>query len=195
MLEQFYESIMHLFGTINYTAVFIMMAIEATIIPFPSELPMLAVWIQSASWDMNPFLGLLVALAWVTVGTTCNYFLGYYIGDAFIEKYGKYFFIKKAAYHKAQKLSLLDANFYTFFCRLIPVVRQLISIPAGMVRMNYWKFLALTLAGSTIWLTILISLGYIFGKNQTMIKEYLTGITISIVLLTGIIWYWRHAKK
>jgi|GEM_PF-3587743 len=64
-----------------------------------------------------------------------------------------------------------------------------------MVRMNYWKFLALTLAGSTIWLTILISLGYIFGKNQTMIKEYLTGITIGIILLTGIIWYWRHAKK
>lgn len=195
MLEQFYESIVHLFGTIDYTAVFIMMALEASVIPFPSEIPMLAVWIQSASWDMHPLIGLLVALAGVTVGTTCNYFLGYYIWDAFIEKYGKYFFIKKSAYHKAQKLFIEDANFYTFFGRLIPVVRQLISIPAGMARMPYWKFLALSLAGSTLWLIILIIFGYIFGKNQELIKEYLSLITIWIVFLTGVLWYWRHGKK
>jgi membrane protein DedA with SNARE-associated domain len=94
----------------------------------------------------------------VILGTTVNYFLGYYIGDAFIEKYGKYFFIKKEAYHKAQKLFIEDANFYTFFGRLIPVVRQLISIPAGMARMNYWKFLSLSLAGSALWLMVLIAL-------------------------------------
>lgn len=195
MLEQFYEGIVHLFGTINYTAVFIMMTLEASVIPFPSEIPMLAVWIQSASWEMHPVSWLLVALMWVTLGTTVNYFLGYYIGDAFIEKYGKYFFIKKTAYHRAQKLFIEDANFYTFFGRLIPVVRQLISIPAGMARMNYWRFLMLSLAGSTIWLTILIILGYIFGKNQELIKEYLSGITIGIIFVTIIIWYWKHGKK
>lgn len=195
MLEQFYESIVHLFGTINYTAVFIMMAIEASVIPFPSEIPMLAVGIQSASWDMHPIIGLIVALLGVTVGTTFNYFLGYYVGDAFIEKYGKYFFIKKSAYHKAQKLFIEDANFYTFFGRLIPVVRQLISIPAGMARMNYWKFISLSLAGSTVWLTVLIVMGYVFGKNQELIKEYLSGITIGIVLIAIIVWYWKHGKK
>lgn len=195
MLEQFYESIVHLFGTINYVAVFIMMAIEASVIPFPSEIPMLAVGIQSASWDMNPIIGLFVALLGVTVGTTCNYFLGYYIWDAFIEKYGKYFFIKKSAYHKAQKLFMEDANFYTFFGRLIPVVRQLISIPAGMARMPYWRFLWLSLAGSALWLIVLITCGYIFGKNQELIKEYLSLITLSIIFLTGILWYWRHGKK
>lgn len=195
MLEQFYGVIEHLFGTINYTAVFIMMAIEASVIPFPSEIPMLAVGMQSASWDMNPIIGLIVALLGVTVGTTCNYFIGYYIWDAFIEKYGKYFFIKKSAYHKAQKLFIEDANFYTFFGRLIPVVRQLISIPAGMARMNYWKFISLSLAGSTIWLTILIVMGYMFGKNQELIKEYLSGITIGIALIAVIVWYWKHGKK
>jgi membrane protein DedA with SNARE-associated domain len=117
------------------------------------------------------------------------------VGDAFIEKYGKYFFIKKSAYHKAQKLFIEDANFYTFFGRLIPVVRQLISIPAGMARMNYWKFISLSLAGSTIWLTILIIMGYVFGKNQELIKEYLSGITIGIVLIVVIVWYWKHGKK
>lgn len=195
MLEQFYGLIEHFFQSIDYTAVFIMMTIEASVIPFPSEVPMLAVGIQSASGNMNPIIGLLVALAGVTIGTTCNYLLGYYIWDAFIEKYGKYFFIKKSAYHRAQKLFMEDANFYTFFGRLIPVIRQLISIPAGMAHMNYWRFLALSLAWSTIWLTILIIMGYVFGKNQELIKEYLTAITIGIVILTGSIWYIRHAKK
>lgn len=169
-----------------------MMAIEASVIPFPSEIPMLAVWIQSASWTMNPVVGLVVALLWVTIWTTLNYFLGYYIWDAFVEKYGKYFFIKKEAYHKAQKLFREDADFYTFFGRLIPVVRQLISIPAGMARMNYWRFITLSLSGSAIWLTILITMGYIFGKNQDLIKEYLSSITLVIIILTGIVWYWKH---
>jgi membrane protein DedA with SNARE-associated domain len=74
-------------------------------------------------------------------------------------------------------------------------VRQLISIPAGMARMNYWKFLALSLAGSTIWLVILIIMGYMFGKNQELIKEYLSIITIGIICIIGIIWYWKHGKK
>ena len=79
MLEQFYGLIEHFFQSIDYTAVFIMMTIEASVIPFPSEVPMLAVGIQSASGNMNPIIGLLVALAGVTIGTTCNYLLGYYI--------------------------------------------------------------------------------------------------------------------
>lgn len=115
MLHTFYDLIVGLFQSINYTAVFIMMTIEASVIPFPSEIPMLAVGIQSAGGTMNPVVGLVVALCGVFIGTSINYLLGYFIGDAFIEKYGKYFFIKKSAYHKAQKLFLEDANFYTFF--------------------------------------------------------------------------------
>jgi membrane protein DedA with SNARE-associated domain len=64
-----------------------------------------------------------------------------------------------------------------------------------MARMNYWKFLSLSLAGSALWLMVLIALWYVFGKNQELIKEYLSMITVSIVCLTGIIWYWKHNKK
>lgn len=75
MLESFYGYILHLFQTIDYWAVFIMMSIEASVIPFPSEIPMLAVGIQSARGMMNPIIGLLVALAGVFVGTTINYYI------------------------------------------------------------------------------------------------------------------------
>ena len=133
---------------------------------------MLAVGMQSASGSMNPLMGLIVALVGVWVGTTINYLIGYYIGDAFVEKFGKYFFIKKHDYHRAQALFNADAGFYTFFGRLIPVVRQLISIPAGMAHMPYVKFITLSLAGSTIWLSILIALGYFIGENTALIKQY-----------------------
>jgi len=77
-----------------------------------------------------------------------NYCLGRYVGDVFFEKYGKYFLIKKHAYEEAKKLYAKDASFYTFYGRLIPLVRQLMSLPAGMVHMPFWKFMSLTLAGS-----------------------------------------------
>jgi len=107
---------------------------------------------------MNPLTGLIISLIAIFIGATVNYYIGYYLGDAFFEKYGKYFFIKKHAYHEAKKLYAKDANFYTFFGRLIPLVRQLMSIPAGMVRMPFWKFMGLTLAGSAIWHIVLIVL-------------------------------------
>ncbi len=173
MLQAFYDYIFHFFNAIDYWAVFAMMLIEASVIPFPSEIPMLAVGIQSANGTMNPVIGFLIALLGVSIGTTLNYLIGYYLGDTFMEKYGKYFGIKKSAYHRAQELFQKDAQFYTFFGRLVPVVRQLISIPAGMAHMPYLRFLWLSLAGSSIWLAILITLGYVIGDNQTLIKQYI----------------------
>lgn len=193
MLVSFYGFILHLFQTIDYTAVFFMMLIEASLIPFPSEIPMLAVGIQSAHGTMNPFIGLFVALAGVFFGTSINYVLGYFIGATFVEKYGKYFGIKKPAYHRAQDLFQKDATFYTFFGRLLPVVRQLISIPAGMARMPYLKFISLSLAGSALWLAILILLGYFIGDNTELIRQYVTSITI-IIVLCGVTYFLLHHR-
>lgn len=171
-----------------------MMTIEASVIPFPSEIPMLAVGIQSAQGQMNPLLWLIIALCGVFIGTSVNYLLGYYIGDTFVEKYGKYFGIKKSAYHRAQELFQKDADFYTFFGRLIPVIRQLISIPAGMAGMPYFRFIILSLAGSAIWLTILITLGYFIGNNLALIKNYIAVITLTIIAIGGLYFVIRHKK-
>jgi len=193
MFDPFYEYIYHLFQTVDYTAIFVMMLIEASMLPFPSEVPMLAIGIQAAKGTMNPFLGLVISLVAIFIGATANYYIGYFIGDKFFEKYGKYFLIKKHAYHEAKRLYAADANFYTFYGRLIPLVRQLMSLPAGMVHMPYWKFISLTLAGSAIWHIILISMGYLIGDNTELIKSYLTWITL-ILLLCGLIWFADHHK-
>lgn len=193
MLVSFYGFILHLFQTIDYTAVFFMMLLESSLIPFPSEIPMLAVGLQSAHGTMNPFVGLFVALVGVFIGTSINYVLGYYLGDAFVEKYGKYFGVKRSAYHKAQELFQKDATFYTFFGRLLPVVRQIISIPAGMARMPYLKFISLSLAGSAIWLSLLILLGYFLGDNIELIRQYITSITL-IIIIGGVVYFLLHHR-
>ncbi len=158
MFDAFYGYIFQVFQTIDYGAVFVMMLIEASMLPFPSEIPLLAIGIQAAKGTMNPLLGFLISLIAIFIGATVNYGIGYYIGDSFLEKYGKYFLMKKHAYHEAKKLFAEDANFYTFYGRLIPLVRQLMSFPAGIVRMPYWNFIGLTLAGSGIWHAILITM-------------------------------------
>lgn len=182
MFGPFYEYIYHLFQTVDYTAIFIMMLIESSMLPFPSEVPMLAIGIQAARGTMNPFVGLAISLVAIFIGATVNYYIGYFIGDIFFEKYGKYFLIKKHAYHEAKKLYAEDANFYTFYGRLIPLVRQLMSLPAGMVHMPFWRFMGLTLAGSAIWHSILITMGYLIGDNAALIKNYTTGITLVFLL-------------
>lgn len=111
MLDPFYEYIYHLFQTVDYWAIFVMMLIESSMLPFPSEVPMLAIGIQAARGTMNPLVGLVISLVAIFIGATVNYYIGYYIGDVFFEKYGKYFLIKRHAYHEAKKLYAEDANF------------------------------------------------------------------------------------
>lgn len=96
--------------------------------------------------------------------------------------------IKKHAYEEAKKLYEKDANFYTFYGRLIPLVRQLMSLPAGMVHMPFGRFIGLTLAGSCIWHSILIALGYFIGDNSALISNYVTGITVFIII-AGVIYF------
>jgi membrane protein DedA with SNARE-associated domain len=194
MLTSFYEYIFHLFQSVDYGGIFIMMLIESSLIPFPSEVPMLAIGIQAAKGTMNPFFGLIVSLVAIFIGATMNYAIGYFIGDAFFEKYGKYFLIKKHAYHEAKKLFAEDETFYTFYGRLMPLIRQLISLPAGIVRMRFWKFMWLTLAGSAVWHSILITVGYFIGENAALAKWYLTTLTL-IFFIAGVLFLlYKHRK-
>jgi membrane protein DedA with SNARE-associated domain len=158
MLENFYGYIFHLFQTVDYGGIFAMMLIEASMLPFPSEVPLMAIGIQAAKGTMNPLLGFLISLIAIFIGASLNYAIGRFVGDTFFEKYGRYFLIKKHAYHEAKKLYKKDATFYTFYGRLMPLVRQLMSLPAGMVHMPFMKFMALTLSGSAIWHGVLITL-------------------------------------
>lgn len=156
----------------GYVLIFLFMAVESSFIPFPSEVVMIPagflaargeLTLRSAPLDLTLacFVGLLGSLA----GAFFNYWLSAKLGKPFLQKYGKWFFVKPEALDRACEVFNQYGAATTFACRLIPVIRQLISIPAGLARMPLAKFAVFTGLGAGIWTTILALVGYALGKT------------------------------
>lgn len=121
------------------------MALESSIFPVPSEAVMIPAGYLVATGKLSMVFSILAGTLGSLIGASINYYiLGQLIGKPFLEKYGKYFLINHKKYLEAEKLFLTNDKLYTFIGRFIPVIRHLISIPAGMFRMNYPIFLTLT---------------------------------------------------
>ena len=143
----------------GYTGVFLLMALESSIIPVPSEIvvPPAAFWAAQGRMDFG--MVILVATLGSYVGSAISYFVSKQVGLPVIRKYGKYFLLSEEKLNGAQVWVEHYGAFGIFVSRLLPVVRHLISIPAGVVRMSFIKFSAATLAGAAIWCSVLAWFG------------------------------------
>ncbi len=173
------------------------MAIESSFIPFPSEAVLIPAGYLIFEGKMNLFLVFLFALLGSLAGAYINYFLAKTLGRKFLERYGKYFFITHETLVKLDLYFCRHGSISTFSGRLIPGIRQLISIPAGIARMDLVKFTLYTALGAGIWAGVLIGLGYFIGENQALIKEYLKEITVVTLVFLGafILWYYKRNKQ
>lgn len=188
-----------------YTMVFLLMAIESSFIPFPSEVIVPpAAYLACTSHEVSIWLVLLLATAGALVGALVNYFLSIWIGRPIVYKFansriGHACLIDETKVNKAEKYFDSHGAISTFIGRLIPAVRQLISIPAGLARMNIWKFMLYTSLGAFTWNTALAALGYWLGtivsRDQlyTAVEQYnsyltYAGLAIGIICI-GIIAY------
>ena len=137
------------------------------------------------------------ALGGSMVGAFINYYLALTLGRKLLAKYGKYFFIKEDALDKMDSYFKKHGHISTFTGRLIPGIRQLISIPAGLARMNLVQFSIYTALGAGVWALILTLLGYFIGANQELIDTYLKQITVSIVGLMVVLLsvYYLYQKR
>ena len=156
----------------GYAFIFAFMAIESSFIPFPSEIVMIPAGFLAARGELTlhapvPDLALacMVGLAGSLAGAYFNYFLSSKLGEPFLRKYGKWFFVKPAALDRACEVFNRYGGVTTFVCRLVPVIRQLISIPAGLARMPLGKFTLFTGLGAGIWTAILAAVGYALGRS------------------------------
>jgi len=189
------------------------MTVESSFIPFPSEVVMIPAGFLAARGGMltgHPVLDAVLCVVFGVVGSLAgayiNYFLFSWLGTPFLEKYGKFFLLPPPKLHRAEELFRQYGAGATFFCRLLPAIRQLISIPAGISRMKLTSFTLWTGLGAGCWVTVLTVIGYTIGaKTQQMSYAELvhTGkamITHNFVwlipaLLVGLVLYVIISKK
>ncbi len=187
---------------LGYTGIFIMMVLESSFIPFPSEVAMIPAWYLASIGQMNFSIALLVGTFWALIWATINYLLWYYLGSKTIHKliknYWKYFLITKNHYHSTEVYFEKHGSITTFLARFITVVRQLISLPAWVFKMNYGKFFFYTWLWAWLWNLILMILWYVAWENKELIKEYSFEIliwSVLFVILSANIYYYLHRRK
>lgn len=156
--------------------VFVFMTVESSFIPFPSEVVMIPAGFLAARGELGcgtPLaavtLAFLVGVLGSLAGAYVNYFLALWVGKPFLERYGKWFFLKPAALDRACEVFNRYGAATTFVCRMIPAIRQLISIPAGIARMPLGSFTLFTALGAGIWTAILTFVGWAIGRSTAHI--------------------------
>ncbi|WP_228285342.1 DedA family protein [Aliarcobacter lanthieri] len=190
MLSEIISFIVQTVGSLGYIGIFIMMFIESSfIIPFPSEVVMIPAGYLAYKGEMSMFLVVLSGILGSLTGALFNYYLALKLGRKLLLKYGNYVFIKEETLEKIEQFFKEHGHISTFFGRLIPVVRQYISLPAGLAQMNFAKFTLYTTLGAGIWMIVLAYLGYFLGNNEELLKEYLHQIIILILVVIAICSY------
>ena len=156
----------------GYALIFFFMAVESSFIPFPSEIVMIPAGFLAARGELtlhaphpDLVLACLVGLLGSLAGAFFNYWLSAKLGEPVLRKYGKWFFVKPEALDRACEVFNRYGAATTFVCRLVPVIRQLISIPAGLARMPLGRFAFFTGLGAGIWTVVLALVGFGLGRT------------------------------
>ena len=198
MIHDIAQFLVNQIGDMGYLGIFLLMFIESTFFPFPSEIIMIPAGYLAYQGEMNLYIVIVVGILGSVAGALLNYYLAMHLGKKIILKYGKYFFIKEETLDKLDTFFAKHGDISTFTGRLIPGIRQLISLPAGLARMNIAKFSFYTAIGAGIWIVVLVAVGYMVGSNQELISKYMKSATlialVSVVLII-VFYVVRHRRR
>lgn len=201
-MGQWVTAMMEQFG---YLGIFLMMTLENLFPPIPSEIILPFGGFMTTESTLT-YQGVLTA---ATLGALIGAMLLYCIGmivdvgrlEKIVDRYGHLLRLKKTDIYKADEWFEKYGYWTVFFCRMVPLLRSLISIPAGMARMNFWMFMLLTAVGSIIWNSILIGIGTILGENWHHVAAFMdvySNIVYALIaagIIGCIIWYIKRRKK
>ncbi len=183
---------------LGYFGIFALMALESTFFPIPSELVMPFAGYLAFQGKMNFWLVALLGGLGATAGSVLSYYMGYYGGKPFLKRFGKYFLINDEDMEWTENWFRKHGEKTIFVSRFIPVVRHLISGPAGIFRMDVRKFIIFTFAGAFLWSLVLTYAGYYLSSRWEEVSHFLRPFSFLVVaiLLAVAGWYiWRHLKR
>lgn len=180
------QSLLELVHNLGYLGIFLGMTLESSFFPFPSEAVLIPAGALAAQGRMTIFTSFLMGTLGSVAGAVINYYLALFLGrrtvDSLVDKYGKFLFLNKKKLRKSDKYFDKHGEITIFVARLIPVVRQLISLSAGFLKMNVWRFSLYTALGAGIWSMVLVLVGFFFGTNFSW-----GAVIVFIIIFVGLI--------
>lgn len=191
-MAAFQEWVAQLYAHLGYPYIILLMTLESSLFPIPSELVMIPAGYLAHQGQLDPALAVACGAVGSILGAGLNYAMGRYLGRVFLLRWGRYLLINEAKYHEAEKLFLRNARLATFVGRFLPVIRHLISLPAGVFGMPLLPFVLLTGLGSALWCAVLVGAGYFFGepavKFVTQYTHELAYVCVAALAL-GLGWF------
>ena len=198
IVEKLVDFIVNGISTGGYSGVFILMALESMIAPVPSEVVMPFAGYLVLQNRFNFWIVLLASSLGSIFGSVLSYYIGFYGGRPLVLKFGRYLLLEEEHLEWTEKWFERQGDKTIFISRFVPVVRHLISIPAGIARMPMHKFIVYTFIGATIWNLVLLYAGIKLGSHWGVIHEYsreLDIVFVSAVILFLAYFIWKHHKK
>lgn len=209
MMAQLVQSLLDGLSRLGYPGIFVLMALESSVVPIPSELVMAPAGYLAAKGYLDPVWVVIVGATGGLVGALANYWLAAWIGEPLLRRYGKYLLISEHHLDRSERFFRRHGEIGTFLGRFVPVVRHLISIPAGIARMRLGRFALFTLLGAAAWDAILTWIGWEVGQHSGalsaavdqaftsqahvwMLYRVLPGMLV--VLLAYILWRRHHDR-
>lgn len=197
MLHHLIDWVVAVVERFGYPGIVLGMFLESSCFPFPSEVIMIPAGYLAHEGKMSFTMAVAMGILGSWLGALFNYYLALFLGRPLLLKWGKYFFVDEKKFEKGERFFQKHGEIGTFTARLIPVVRQYISLPAGIVRMNIARFLFWTGLGAGIWVTVLVWIGYVAGQNQDLIKKYSKEATLlaiggCAVIIAVYVWVQRR---
>ena len=187
--------ILDLINNFGYVGMFVGMVLEAVIIIIPSELILATGGILASRGIFNFFMTFLIGLFGSVFCAIIIYFMGYFGGRPFVKKYGKYFFMKEEDINKSDSWFTKYGLIAAAVGRNIPIIRTLISLPVGIARLSFMRFLIYTTLGSIPWTFVFVYFGYSLGNNWTIIKSVTDRLKTPILIILSFLIISKVIKK
>lgn len=181
----------------TYLGVILLMAIESFNIPLPSEIILTFTGYLVQQGKMNFHLASLAGAIGCVVGSIPSYYIGLKGGRPFLEKHGKWLLLTHHDLESSERWVQRYGDITFFICRMLPVVRTFISLPAGILEARFWPFVIYTFLGSWIWSYGLVWVGVKFGENKAAFSHYwhqFDAIIIGVCFVLGVLYIWKHVK-
>lgn len=204
-METIFQIVLHMSKTISavvgatgYAGIAFLMALESTMVPLPSELVMPFAGFLAAEGRFNIWLVIFFSSVGSLAGSLVSYYIGKFGGIPLVKNLGKYLLVDEGDLETSERWFSKYGEATIFICRFIPVIRHLISIPAGVARMDVRKFCIYTIVGAAIWNAILTYTGYLLRENWEVLHHYMRPVSIVIFFILSIafaIFFYKHVAK